>query len=331
MKFPIIIKQSPLVLIKRIIEIELSISIILFLVSFIANYQQLYQDSFIGEIFRYDLFLVVVVSVAQLIITLITFLTWHNEEYRVKEKEVIHRYGFMFSKEKSILLKNVTSIEYKRSPIEFLLSVGTISISMHNSPKPFLIRSIESAEIYSNIIKDAVDRALQRPAESLKKLSILDLILEGEHSHLEFKQTFRWDGRQKITSKPLEKAVMKTIAAFLNSGGGTLLIGVTDGGKIFGLNEDYNSLVRKDRDGFENHLNQILKNMIGAEFRQYVTVAFETIETKDVCLVEVRGSPKPVYVKANGEDEEFFIRTGNTTSALSLSETHSYIETHWER
>ena len=153
MKFPIIIKQSPLVLIRRIIEIELSISIVVFLLSFTANYEQLYQDSFIAQIFRYDLFLVVVVSVAQLIITLITFLTWHNEEYRVKEKEVMHRYGLIFSKEKSILLKNVTSIVYKRSPIEFLLSVGTISISSHNSPKPFLIRSVESAEIYSNIIK----------------------------------------------------------------------------------------------------------------------------------------------------------------------------------
>ena len=129
----------------------------------------------------------------------------------------------------------------------------------------------------------------------------------------------------------LEKAVMKTIAAFLNSDGGTLLIGVTDGGKIYGLDEDYNSLNRKDRDGFENHLNQILKNMIGAEFRQYVAVVFEAIEGKDVCVVEVQGSPKPVYVKANGDGEEFFIRTGNTTSALSLSETHSYIDSHWEK
>jgi len=331
MKFPVIIKQSPLVLIRRIIEIELSISFIVFLVSYIANYQQIYQDSFFGGFFRYDFFLVIVVSLAQLIITLITFLAWHNEEYRLKEKEIIHRHGFMFSKEKSILLKNVLSVEYKRSPIEFLLSVGTIAIVNQGAEKPFYIRSIESAEIYSNIIKDTVDRALMRPVESLKKLPILDLILEGEHSHLEFKQTFRWDGKQKVTSKPLEKAVMKTIAAFLNADGGNLIIGVSDNGKITGLDEDYNCLNRKDRDGFENQLNQILKNTIGAEFRQYVTVSFEKIEETDVCLVEVIASPKPVYLKANGDTEEFFIRTGNTTSALSLSETHSYIESHWAK
>ena len=155
-------------------------------------------------------------------------------------------------------------------------------------------------------------------------------MLEGEHSQLELKQTFRFDGKLKDVNKILEKAVMKTIAAFLNSEGGSLIIGVTDNGKMYGLEDDYSTLVRKDRDGFENHFNLIMKNMMGAEFRQYVKCSFEKIEEKDICLVEVEPSQKPVYMKANG-DEEFFIRTGNTTSQLKISEVNSYIETHWKK
>lgn len=36
----------------------------------------------------------------------------------------------------------------------------------------------------------------------------------------------------------MEKAVLKTLVAFLNSKGGTLLIGVADDGTVIGVDED---------------------------------------------------------------------------------------------
>jgi hypothetical protein len=45
--------------------------------------------------------------------------------------------------------------------------------------------------------------------------------------------------------------------------------------------------------------------------------------------VSVEPGEKPAYLKING-DEEFFIRTGNSTSPLKISEVNSYIETHWK-
>ena len=330
MKFPVIIRQSPLVLIQRIIGVDFVFSFFLFFVSFLTNYQALYQET-LGHLFkRYDIFLFLFASASQLAITLIVFFFWQNEEYRIKEKELLFRGGFFSSKEHSILLKNVTAVEYKKSLLEMLLSYGTIVVHYVGSAKPFYIRSVETAEIYANIIKDAVDRSLSRKPEESKKMPILDLVLEGESSKLELKQTFRWDVKLKDTNKALEKAVIKTVAAFLNSDGGNLIIGVDDSGSIYGLEDDYNSLVRKDRDGFENHFNQVIKNMIGAEFRRYIDLSFEKIEDKDVCLVSVSPSPKPVYVTVNG-DEEFFIRTGNTTSPLKVSEVNSYIETRWQK
>jgi len=330
MKFPIIIKQSPLLLVRRIVEVEVLISIGLFAASFLTNYEDLYRNLTFGRIIRYDTLLFFVASVLQLVVTLGVFLLWHGEEYRIKEKEILHRKGLFGSREQSILLKHVTSVEYKRSPLEFLLGYGTIVIWRNGTEKPFYIRSIDQAEAYVTLIKDAIDLSLGRPKDHSRKIPVLDLILEGEHSTLEFKQTLRWDAKNGVSSKDLEKAVIKTIAAFLNSNGGTLLIGITDGGKIHGIEEDLNSLVRKDRDGLENHLNQILKHSIGAEFRQYVEVSFVAFDSKEVVAVEVMPAPKPVYVKLNG-GEEFFIRTGNTTSPLKLSEVGSYIESHWSK
>lgn len=330
MKFPIIIKQSPLLLVRRIVEAEVLISILLFIASFLTNYEELYRSLTFGRVIRYDVLLFIGASVLQLVVTVIIFFFWHSEEYRVKEKEILHRRGFFNSREQSILLKQITSVESKRSALELFLGYGTIVLWRGDSEKPFYIRSVDQAEIHANFIKDAIDHALGRPQNTKQKTPVLDLILEGEHSTLEFKQTLRWDGKNGVSSKDLEKAVVKTIAAFLNTLGGTLLIGVTDKGTIHGIEEDLNSLVRKDRDGFENHLNQIIKNSIGAEFRQYIAVSFVAFDSKEIAVLDIEPSPKPAYVKMNG-DEEFFIRTGNTTTPLKLSEVSSYIESHWNK
>jgi membrane protein YdbS with pleckstrin-like domain len=333
MKFPIIIKQSPLALIRRLIAVEILIAVALFFLSLAAiNYHALYDKSPISGAFRFSIFLVLGASAIQLLVTFFVFLSWHNEEYRLKEKEIVHRKGIFLTHERSIMLKNISSVDYKRSWMEFLFGYGSIYLNNSSgiSKEGMKISSVETPEIYANIIKDAIDLAIEQKRASSNKLSILDLILEGESSSLELKQTFRYDGKTKDVNKALEKATMKTIAAFLNANGGNLIIGVTDNGRIHGVEEDYHTLIRKDRDGFENHFNQVLKLMIGAEFRQHVKISFEKIEDKDVCLVQVDPSHKPVYVKANG-DEEFFIRTGNTTSPLKVSEVNSYIDSHWQK
>ncbi len=61
------------------------------------------------------------------------------------------------------------------------------------------------------------------------------LVAAGESPRLEFKSTARWDVKQGTPSKVMEKVIVKTVAAFLNSAeGGTLLIGVADDGTALG-------------------------------------------------------------------------------------------------
>ena len=69
-----------------------------------------------------------------------------------------------------------------------------------------------------------------------------DLIAEGESDELEFKSSLRWDYKQEAVNKRLEDVVVKSIAAFGNGQGGTLLIGVNDVGTPLGLEHDYTTL-----------------------------------------------------------------------------------------
>jgi predicted HTH transcriptional regulator len=124
--------------------------------------------------------------------------------------------------------------------------------------------------------------------------------------------------------------VLKTILAFLNAEGGTLLIGVADDGTIRGLADDYKTLVKKDRDGFENHLNTLIKTQIGMAFVKYVNISFEMVDDRDICLVAVREGHKPAYLHNGDKKEDFFVRVGNSTQPFSMSEAEEYIKTHWK-
>ena len=162
-----------------------------------------------------------------------------------------------------------------------------------------------------------------------QKRSLSDLISYGESAVLEFKSTLRWDVRTQQVNKELQKVIAKTIAGFLNSEGGTLLIGVADDGSIFGIEQDIDALQRKDRDGFEQLLVQTLENFIGGEFSPYYRWSFEDSAGKTVCIVTVDPSPKPVFL-TDRQGTEFYIRMGNTTRPLDTQESHEYIGLHWE-
>ena len=72
-----------------------------------------------------------------------------------------------------------------------------------------------------------------------KRRSAVELIRLGESKTVEFKSTLRWNLREgKKDPTVVTHAVLKTIAAFLNTEGGDLLIGVADDGSIVGTEPD---------------------------------------------------------------------------------------------
>lgn len=155
--------------------------------------------------------------------------------------------------------------------------------------------------------------------------SIHGLLAKEENDRLEFKSSFRWDLKESKVNKAIEKSVMKTIAAFLNSHGGHLVIGVDDNRNIIGVEKDLASLPKANHDGFENHFTHIFHNMIGPTFRQYINLVSVDVDGKNCCIVSVSPSSSPVYLRSDDKNEEFYIRTGNGTTSLRLSEVGKYI------
>lgn len=185
----------------------------------------------------------------------------------------------------------------------------------------------ERRRLVANAINDFLDTLIKEPL--VEEISILDLIRRDENDVLEFKSTLRWNIKDNKKDKEMEKSVMKTIAGFMNSKGGNLIIGIDDNKKIVGLDKDYETLWKKNRDGFELHLRNLLDSSIGKEFIHIIRIEFSDIENKNICRVEVGKSPKPIFISKDGE-KEFFIRSGNSTKPLNQEETYKYIFMNWK-
>lgn len=161
--------------------------------------------------------------------------------------------------------------------------------------------------------------------KQLLQQSIPSLIAEGESEFVEFKSSLRYDYRQVKTDKNLEHVILKSIAGFLNAKGGTLIIGVNDQGKILGLENDYWSLRKKDKDGFQQRIILIVSNAFGKDICSKIHVTFYEIKGKEICTLHVEPSPRPVYFDENNRTV-FYLRTGNVTNPLTTSETVKYLQ-----
>lgn len=101
-------------------------------------------------------------------------------------------------------------------------------------------------------------------------------ILQGEGQHLDFK--FRIDDQVKIA---------RTLAAFANSGGGSLLIGVKDNGKIAGCNpeEEY----------------YMIEGAASLKCQPEVSFRNQTLQVDHYFILEVEVLPSEQRVKAMDE------------------------------
>ena len=146
------------------------------------------------------------------------------------------------------------------------------------------------------------------------------IIGEGENDHTEFKSTLRWSVKENKVDHGVEIAWLKTVAAFLNSDGGRLVVGMDDKGVPLGI----------QLDGFENedkyllHVNNRLQQHIGAEHAANVRFGLYPAGSVKVLLIECSAVSKPVFLIDAGQ-ESFYVRAGPGTRKLTMSQMLSYV------
>ncbi len=156
--------------------------------------------------------------------------------------------------------------------------------------------------------------------QDLTEAELRELIDRGESDTLEFKSTLRWNLKTNKPGKEIERAWLKTLVAFLNTDGGTLLVGIADDGSVVGV----------EKDGFGNedkyllHFNNCVKQNIGIEFARFLSFGLKPIEGKRILVVDVQPADEPAFLTV-GEDEEFFVRVGPASRRVSPKQALEFL------
>lgn len=154
---------------------------------------------------------------------------------------------------------------------------------------------------------------------------------EPESKHLEYKEVLRWNSQKGDYCKTKEHLVLKNIASFLNTEGGTLLVGISD---------DIHP-VTEERDRFESiddakrHLENIMRRMSPNPVRRDLIedVRYDHVKGCPILRIDCGPSDEPVFLtdRRRGKEEEqrFYKRTSTASPELEGREMSAYIRNHF--
>ena len=147
------------------------------------------------------------------------------------------------------------------------------------------------------------------------------VVISGESEAVEFKSTLRTNLHTSSKDPRMELAVLKTLAGFLNTNGGTLIIGISDDGSPVGIEAD--GFLNEDKMGL--HLINIVKSRMGVLALTGVHAHFDDHEDCRVMVVRCSKASSPIFVN-DDKTEKFYIRIGPSTNELSPSQTQEFIK-----
>ncbi len=240
---------------------------------------------------------------------------------RLKSDEKTHDSVVIFltalqSTEEKVRGLSMGAMDFITKPFDPDEIVARVSIQLenHRKHKQLLAQNQQLTEKLAKSLESG-HRDRNRNPDWIKSI-----IGSGESESVEFKSTLRWNLKTDRSEKVIEKAWLKSLAAFLNSGGGALLVGVADNGAILGTEADR----FENDDKYLLHVNNRIQQHIGLEHAGFIEYQLIPVDDKRVLLIECRPCPSPVFLKISKE-EEFYIRVGPGSRRLSTSEVVAYV------
>jgi membrane protein YdbS with pleckstrin-like domain len=324
----LVIKHSPIVFLKRLAIAQLVFAFAPAFLIIALRIEDTYNQMMVARILTFNIVWTIFFTTIQILILGFVFLWWWWPSYAITKKEIFRQHGVGGGVTMLADTYAITDIEVDQGYLGKKFNYGTLTIHTSNQNDAATLHNIESPRQVQRLIEDMVDPNYA-PQALPSTQPVSELVAGGENQNVEFKASLQWDYRQQKRNKNLYEPVMKNLAAYMNTVGGTLLIGVDDDGQVLGLEPDYNTMGKKNSDGFENVFNMAFNKMIGAEYRQYVDVSFPILEEKEICVLRTLPAAEPVFLLHQGE-EKFYIRTGNSSQPLTISKAARYIQMHFD-
>lgn len=230
----------------------------------------------------------------------------------------------------------LNSLSGKHSTIIAIDALNAISILSNES----LLRASEALVMVKNYcLKQTTEKYERIPfiideedlAEEMTEIEKLSQA--GESETAEFKAGWYYSHSRGGKDKEIPVAITRTISAFMNTSGGTILVGVEDNGEIKGLEESdfklYPDITPLENiDKLKRSIDDHFDNLIGTQFTHFKRVSTEIIKNKTILIISVSAANRPAYLKI-GQTESLYVRGSGTTRELTGSSMVAYVADHF--
>jgi hypothetical protein len=189
---------------------------------------------------------------------------------------------------------------------------------------------IERRKIVVKGFNKFIDSLKSKKVVEAQPLSADQLVSFGQNALIGFVGAMQTEtGKNQSAEEQARrfKRFVTSFVSFLNSEGGTILLGVLEDGQISGLNVEF-KLGNESADAIKKIVSNIIKKFIGIKFIDYAEFRLETVGEKVVCVIKIQKADEPVYIKMN-QNTQLFIRLGAEIVELPQSQTAEYIATNW--
>lgn len=185
-----------------------------------------------------------------------------------------------------------------------------------------------SAVLQAACARAAENRAWSRAPSSQPSMAtmpatdIQTTLASDEGQHLERKSSFLTTVSGGIKEPSLKHAVLKSLAAFLNSDGGLCVIGQADDGTVLGLESDYRALPTRsqNRDGLQRAIQDSVSASLGAWVNLPLWVQWHDVDGKDVLVITCGRAKAGVWLSG-----KFYVRQENSTVPLEGPALETYV------
>lgn len=170
------------------------------------------------------------------------------------------------------------------------------------------------SEGYATLVTDSVDADFD-----ITEINLSLLASEGDSEDVEFKATLFTNLHTGNKDPRFEFAVIRTIAGFLNTGGGTLIVGVADDGSSLGIAaKEFNS-----EEEMSAYVAKLVEKYLGLQIMNNLYIHFEDYEESRVMIIKCRKAATPIYLQ-DDQNKRFFVRSGSVTTEIMGNQVAEY-------
>lgn len=161
------------------------------------------------------------------------------------------------------------------------------------------------------------------------------LLARDETTTLEFKSSLRTPlsppkpgdpQSPKELQRLIERAALKTLAAFLNTDGGTLIIGVADDKTTVGIEVDFPHVKGSSRDGWRLTFDNLVSHHLGNEVMDSIDLQLEPWHDQTIAVIRCSPRDEPTWI-----GDELFVRRTASTEKLSTRDAVAWWRQRWGR